>query len=121
VSARFQIVDVRGSGQPGPARTDVADYLGRLHDRFGNAIHAETRIFTCRAWRRPAEVAPYELRWGELTLAGERLLGLFGWGVDRKLAAAVEAELARGEAVRLFVFNSDSDLCFEEVLAPAGP
>jgi hypothetical protein len=31
---------------------------------------------------------------------------------------AVEAELRQGHPVWLFMFNADSDLCFEEILVP---
>jgi hypothetical protein len=46
------------------------------------------------------------------------MLGSFGWSVGDELVKRIEAEFAKGDSVRLFIFNSDADLCFEEVLVP---
>jgi hypothetical protein len=82
-------------------------------------MHAQTRVYTCRSGRATAgATAPYELHWNDKDVPGERLLGSFGWVVEKELVERIEAEFARGEAVRLFIFNSDADLCFEEVLVP---
>src|SRR5689334_15924286 len=108
MAARFQVVDLHGHKPISPIRDDAAGYLRTLHLRFRNGIHAETRVYTCRAWRRPGGATPYELHWNAESVPGERLLGEFGWSVGQELEAVVEAELSRGEAVRLFVYNSDS-------------
>lgn len=95
---------------------DLAGYLRSVHLRFANAIHAETRIYTCRAWRTGG-AAPFELHWNDDEVPGEQLLGSYGYGPAP--ITAVEAELRAGGAVRLFIYNSDADLCFQEVLVAA--
>lgn len=116
--ARFRVHNLRQVGNP----TDLDDlerYLWTLHDRFRNAIHAETRVYTCRSWRSTGGgTTRYELHWNDEVVPGETFLGSFGWGIGRQLVEQIEAEFARGESVRLFIFNSDADLCFEEVLEP---
>lgn len=98
---------------------NLSDYLWRLHARLHNAVHAETRIYTCRSWRMSGGVtAPHELHWNDEIVPGETFLGSFGWTVGSELVERIEAEFAQGESVRLFIFNSDADLCFEEVLEP---
>ena len=98
---------------------DLSRYLWMLHNRFHNAMHAQTRVYTCRSWRTSAgATASYELHWNADDVPGEELLGSFGWSVGRELVDRIELEFARGESVRLFIFNSDADLCFEEVLEP---
>jgi hypothetical protein len=93
---------------------DVGAYLQSVHRRFANAEHAQTRVFTARTG-----VAPFELAWNAENVPGETLLGEFGWSVPPELIRVVSAALARGEPVRLFIFNSDADLCFQEVLFPS--
>ena len=92
-------------------REDLASYLRSTHLRFRNSIHAQTRVFTARTGSQP-----YELHWNDAGVPGETLLGSIGWSVPPELIVAVEAHLARGEDVRLFIFNSDADLCFQELL-----
>ncbi|HIK14082.1 MAG TPA: hypothetical protein IGS53_02085 [Leptolyngbyaceae cyanobacterium M33_DOE_097] len=116
--SRFRVHNLPKLGEP-INYDDVSPYLWNLHARLHNAIHAETRVYTCRSWRLAEQVtASYELHWNDLVVPGETLLGSFGWAVSSDLIARIEAEFAKGEAVRLFVFNSDADLCFEEVLEP---
>lgn len=95
---------------------DLASYLRSVHLRFANAIHAETRVYTCRAWHT-GTAAPFELHWNDEDVPGELLLGSYGYGPAP--LTEVLAELGRGSAVRLFIFNSDADLCFQEVLVAA--
>jgi hypothetical protein len=83
-------------------------------------MNAEARAYTCRSWRAGAAV-PYELHWNAGNVPGETFLGEWGWSIERDLITRVEREFDRGEAVRLFIFNSDADLCFEEVLEPVRP
>ena len=98
---------------------DVNSYLMALHARLHNAVHAETRIYTCRSWHiLGGTTAPYELHWNDEVVPDETFLGSFGWSVGYELVEKIEAEFAKGEPVRLFIFNSDADLCFEEVLEP---
>ena len=107
---------VRASGREGPPselRDGVASYLRSVHLRFANSIHAQTRVYTARTG-----AAAYELHWNSSEVPGETLLGTFGWSVPPQLITAIEALLAKGEAVRLFIFNSDADLCFQELLVP---
>lgn len=51
-------------------------------------------------------------------MPGETLLGSFGWTFEKELVEQIEAEFANGDSVRLFIFNSDADLCFDGVLVP---
>ena len=51
-------------------------------------------------------------------MPGEDLLGTTGWTAGAEVVARVAEAFDRGEAVRLFGYNSDSDLCFQEVLVP---
>ena len=96
---------------------DVAAYVRGLHGRFANAIHACTRVYACPEWRRRGERTPaLGLHWNDERPA--LLLGSIGWVAAPALLEAVEAALRHGEAIRVLVFNSDSDLCFEELLAP---
>ena len=95
---------------------DLAGYLRSVHLRLSNSVHAETRVYTCRAWRTRT-AAPFELHWNDDEVPGEQLLGSYGFGPAP--LAEVIAELGRGGAVRLFIFNSDADLCFQEVLVAA--
>ena len=96
-----------------PKTEELARYLQGVHLRFRNGIHAQTRVYTCRV---PAE--PFELHWNDHEVPGERHLASFGFATETAVAAA-EAELRAGRAVRLFIFNSDADLCFQEQLSPA--
>lgn len=97
----------------------VSRYLQKLHRRFRHAIHAETRVYTCRTGRvNDGMIAAYGLHWNQEELPGEELLGSFDWFVDEELVRRIEAEFASGKSVRLFVFDSDSDLSYEEVLEP---
>lgn len=114
----FRVYDLRKATY-GADRNNLSAYLWQLHHRFHNGIHAETRVYTCRSWRDSAgSTRPYELHWNDQIVPGEVFLGSFGWAVGQELIGQIEAEFARGEAVRLFIFNSDADLCFEEILAP---
>jgi len=113
---RFRVHDLRRPGDPAE-RDDVGLYLFRALDRIHNAMHAETRVYTCRSWHAGV-TARYALHWNAEGVPGETFLASAGWSVGRDLVTRVEHEFERGEAVRLFIFNSDSDLCFEEVLEP---
>lgn len=116
--SRFWVYDLR-KPENCTDSDSVSSYLSRLHDRFHNAIHAETRVYTCRAWRASGgATTPHDLHWNDQGVPGETLLGSSGWMVGQDLVEQIEREFAQGEAVRLFVFNSDADLCFEEVLKP---
>jgi hypothetical protein len=101
---------------PSEPRDDVASYLRSVHLRFANSIHAQTRVYTARAVAKA-----YELHWNSYEVPGETLLGTFGWSVPPELISSVESLLAKGETVRLFIFNSDADLCFQEGLQPCVP
>ena len=115
----FRVHDLR-RGSVGAQLADAGSYLRSLHRRVHNVMHAETRVYTCRSWREIAgATVPCELQWNDEDLPGETFLGscsLVTAGAD--LVERIEAEFAKGDAVRLFIFNSDADLCFEEVLAP---
>ena len=114
----FRVHDLRKEGQYAEY-DELNRYLRMLHLRFHNAMFAETRVYTCRSWRMPGGVtAPYELHWNADAVPGEVLLGKFGWSVGRELVDRIEGEFAKGESVRLFIFNSDADLQCEEVLEP---
>ncbi|HEY9879781.1 MAG TPA: hypothetical protein V6D29_15085 [Leptolyngbyaceae cyanobacterium] len=116
--SHFWVHDLRKKGNRKDCNS-VNDYLSRLHDRFNNAIHAETRVYTCHSWRSSGgKTAPHPLHWNDEEVPGETFLGSFGWVVGRELTEQIETEFAQGESVRLFIFNSDADLCFEEVLEP---
>lgn len=115
---RFRVHDLR-SRESGAAVDDVLGYLRTVYRSLHSFEHAETRVYTCRSWRATAgATAPYELQWNDKAVPGETFLGSFGWVPGKDLAQRIEAELAQGESVRLFVFNSDADLAFEEVLVP---
>jgi len=114
--SRFRVHDLRRPDDP-IERDDLGLYLFRAIDRVHNPRHAETRVYTCRSWRA-GMTAPYALHWNAESVPGETFLGSCGASADRDLVRRVEHEFARGEAVRLFIFNSDADLCFEEVLEP---
>jgi len=89
-------------------RDDVGLYLSRVDSRLHNARHAQVRVYTCRAWRANSRrTTAYELHWNSEDVAGETFLGDVDWSDEGRLARRVEAELAAGEAVRVFVFNSD--------------
>ena len=105
--------DIVGGG-PGTLVDDLAGYLRSVHLRLHNTTHAETRVYTCRSWANRT-TAPYELHWNDHDVPGETLLGTIGY-VAPSMFQAVSAELLRGGAVRLFIFNSDADLCFQEVV-----
>jgi hypothetical protein len=112
-------VHTLGEATAGPARSGLAPYLESLRQRFSNPMHASTRVYTCRSWRQDRRApAPYELQWNAEVVPGEELLGEIGWTVPRGLVDRIALELANGEAVRLFLFNSDADLCFQELLVP---
>jgi hypothetical protein len=114
----FRVYDIKAR-QFGAERDDVEAYLRTVHSRFRNSEHAQTRVYSCRSWRATGgRTAPFELHWNGHDVPGETLLGSVGWTLESGLVQRIEAELAGGEAVRLFVFNSDADLCFEEVLVP---
>ena len=113
---RFRVHDLRRRVDP-VERDDLGVYLSRAIDRVHNAMNAEVRAYTCRSWRAGV-TGPYELHWNAEDVPGETLLGEWGWSIERDLVTRVEREFDRGEAVRLFIFNSDADLCFEEVLEP---
>ena len=105
---RVTIRDI--TGRSAPLTADLAGYLRSTHLRLHNSMHAETRVYTCRG-----VAEPFELHWNDHVVPGERLLATIGY-TSREALAAVEAELAAGHAVRLFIFNSDADLCFQEQL-----
>jgi hypothetical protein len=117
---RFRVHDLRKPGNCYADFDNIERYLQMLHARFHNAVHAQTRAYTCRSWRAASNATlPYELHWNDEDVPGETFLGSFGWSVGRNLVEQIETEFSKGEAVRLFIFNSDADLCFEEVLEPA--
>ena len=119
MAQRFYVHDL-ADRSAGPVSTDVAGYLRFVNRRFGNWEFAETRVFTCRSWRATrGGTRPHELHWNAEDVPDEILLGKIGWTAGDDLIARVAEELGRGEAVRLFLFNSDADLCFQEVLVPA--
>lgn len=114
----FRVHDLRGR-KAGGTRGDVADYLSVSLRRLHNTMHAETRVYTCRSWRASGgAIETYELGWNGDDVPGETLLGRYSHASEPGLVGRIEAEFARGEAVRLFIFNSDADLVFEEVLEP---
>lgn len=112
----FRVHAIDREVPPSEPRDDVASYLRSVHLRFANGIHAQTRVYTARTG-----AAPWELHWNSDDVPGETLLGTFGWSVPPELSSAIEATLARREPVRLFIFNSDADLCFQEGLHPCVP
>lgn len=119
MSVAFGIDKLRGQAAE-RARVGLASYLASLHLRFRNGVHATTRVYTCRAWRGAhGALSPLGMEWNEPDVPGETHLGDVGWAADAALVARIDDELARGGAVRLFLFNGDSDLCFEELLVPA--
>ena len=95
---------------------DLERYLQTIHLRFANGIHAQTRIYTCHACPGGGLPPPHELHWNAEDVPGEALIDEFGTGAPRAVLERVAGELASGRAVRLFIFNSDADLCFQEVL-----
>ena len=114
----FRVHDLHRNRAPAE-RNDLGLYLFHIHDRLHNPIHAETRVYTCRSWAKSShQTTPYELHWNAEAVPGEKFLGEFGWIVRQELVERIADEFARGQAVRLFIFNSDADLCFEEVLEP---
>ena len=117
--SRFLVHDLRRQVAD-THRDDLSLYLFHVHDRLHNSIHAETRVYTCRSWRATnAATQPFDLHWNAEILPGEVMLGTCGTDLtDEALIERVEAEFTNGDAVRLFIFNSDADLCFEEVLVP---
>src|SRR5437867_10839795 len=104
---QVRIRDIVRGGEP-RIEHDLAGYLRSVHLRFRNSIHAQTRVYTCRGAAQPCE-----LHWNDHDVPGERQLASIGYASDEALAA-VTAELSAGRAVRLFIFNSDADRCFQE-------
>lgn len=118
VGQAFRVYDLRRLGGS-VVRSDLSRYLSELHDRLRNAIHAETRAYTCHAWQTTGGVVPpHDLHWNDEGVAGETELGRFGWSVGSDLVLRIASELDRGIAVRVFTFDSDADLRFEEILVP---
>ena len=114
----FLVHDLR-RGESDSERDNANAYLRGLLARLHNAQHAQTRVFTCRSWRTTGgATVSYELYWNDESVPGEMLLGSCGWSVGTDLVERIEAEFAKGDAVRLFTFNSDADLIIEEVLEP---
>ena len=115
----FRAFDLRRKGDMA-IFDSVSGYLCHLHSRIHNPIHAETRVYTCRQFKHTSidKIIPYELHWNDDDVLGERFLGNFGWSVGNELVDKIEAEFAKGEALRLFIFNSDSDLWGEKILVP---
>ena len=100
--------------QSGAVEHELAQYLGQVQLRFSNPIHAATRAYTCR--NAPE---PFELHWNRDDVPGETLLGQFSGPPGAELMEKIVKALEEEGAVRLFIFNSDADLCFEEFLEPA--
>ncbi|MDJ0705382.1 MAG: hypothetical protein QNJ46_19030 [Leptolyngbyaceae cyanobacterium MO_188.B28] len=99
----------------------VRRYLHQLYSHMYNPIHAEARVYTCHELKNTTidKIVPYELHWNDDDLLGEQFLGDFGsWFVNNEIVDRIEAEFSKGEAVRLFIFDSDSDLRREEILIP---
>jgi len=111
-------IRIRDITQRGPDRIehDLERYLQTIHLRFRNGMHVQTRIYTCHACSDGLLPPPYELHWNAEDVPGETLIDEFGTGAPLVVLARVSGELASGRAVRLFIFNSDADLCFQEVL-----
>ena len=59
----------------------------------------------------------YPLHWNE-ELPNETRIGSFGWYGDAESVQKIEGEFRRRQPVRLFTFDSDAELRFEEVLFP---
>ena len=115
----FRVYDLRRGGADAQIH-EAETYLWPLYRRFHNALHAQIRVYTCRSWRATAgATAPYDLAWNDDDVPGESFLGSFLAIPGKHLVDQIEAEFAKGESVRLFFFNSDADLVFEEVLTPA--
>ena len=102
--------------QPDHVEEDLERYLRTIHLRFANGIHVQTSIYTCRACHDGGLPAPHELHWNSEDVPGEELIDEFGTLAHGETVERVASELASGKAVRLFIFNSDADLCFQEVL-----
>ena len=94
-----------------PKVVELERYLGSTSFRPSNTMHAETRVFTCRGSRKE-----HELHWNDAGVPGEVLLGRYGLSVERAIIDRVIAELVKGHAVRLFVFNSDGDVCWQDLI-----
>jgi hypothetical protein len=110
----FRTLDLK-TMETSERRSDLAHFLQGQNARFRNGIHACVRLYTCRAsLETPCFV---DLHWNG-TIEDERQIGSIGWVADRSTIRAVENELRAGRAVRLFGFNSDADLIFEEQLVP---
>lgn len=118
---RFFVHNLRDHTR-GSDRDDLSDYLSMVIARLHRADHAEVRVYTCRSWRASGgATAPQELHWNHVgagVVPGETRLGSYGCTGWKDLVEPIEAEFAKGDSVRLFIFNSDADLCFEEVLVP---
>jgi hypothetical protein len=106
-----RVTSIDRGGDPGVV--DLERWLAGSTLRVSNWIHAETRVFTCRGSREP-----YELDWSARQIPGEELLGGYGPVCPAAVVERVTAELMTGRAVRLYVFNSDADLCWQDLLEP---
>lgn len=117
--ARYLFYDV-WRGVLSECSTTVEQTLSQLHDSLGKGFPGPgTDVYTCSDWRiwvpsrRGGPAAPNGL-WDET------LLGRYGVSGNPQVVKAIEARLARGEAVRLFTENSDGDPRSDCVLLPAG-
>ena len=110
---------VRYSG-PDSSHGNPREYLMGRHLRTHSAEHAATRIFTCHSWRASGDFPSHcEIPWQGDAVPGETELGSFGWLVEETLIGRIEAEFAKGEAVRVFTYDSEMELWSEDVLYPS--
>lgn len=111
------LVRVTSIDRGGPPRVVELDrLLAGSTLRASNWIHAETRVYTCHGSREP-----YELHWNDTQIPGEQPLGDYGASCPPGVVERAAAELQAGRAVRLYVFNSDADLCWQDLVEPADP
>ena len=113
----FRLFDCEAGRWLGPPRTELHEVLyGRL-ERFHNSIHAQAWVMRCPEWRLLGVHTPaLDFHWND----SPELLGEYGIWPSKELLDAIAEELRAGRALRVLSFNSDSDLCFEELLVPVG-
>src|SRR5579872_7384508 len=93
---RFRVEDIHAGGYSAE-RESVSLYLQGLHGRLHNAIHAETRVYTCRSWCKTGVVpAPYLLHWNAEELDIRKLIGQLLDLPALEVKDAVDAEVEVG-------------------------
>lgn len=113
----FRLFDCASGRWLGPPRADLEGVLGSRLERFANGIHAQAWVLRCPEWRLLGVHTPaLDFHWNDTP----ELLGDYGIWLGKELLDAARAELRGGQALRVLSFNSDSDLCFEELLVPVG-